>query len=123
MAAEQPGETLIEKIKEKIHGGDSSSSSSSDSDDEKSKASEVAEAVKSKIFRLFGREKPVHRILGGGKPADVFLWKNKKASGIVIIPEDLSVNIALSLRYEINRGFAVLREIATGRDVKKFLAV
>ncbi|RZS02497.1 hypothetical protein BHM03_00032558 [Ensete ventricosum] len=159
MAAEQPGETLIEKIKEKIHGGDSSSSSSSDSDDEKSKASEVAEAVKSKIFRLFGREKPVHRILGGGKPADVFLWKNKKASGIVlggataiwvlfelmeyhlltlvchclilspphipevIIPEDLSVNIALSLRYEIDRGFAVLREIATGRDVKKFLAV
>lgn len=41
----------------------------------------------------------------------------------VIIPEDLSVNIALSLRYEINRGFAVLREIAAGRDVKKFLAV
>ncbi|CAL9149493.1 unnamed protein product [Musa hybrid cultivar] len=173
MATEQPGETLIEKIKEKIHGGDSSSS---DSDDEKSKASEVAEAVKSKIFRLFGREKPVHRILGGGKPADVFLWKNKKASAIVlggataiwvlfelmeyhlltlvchclilslailflwsnattfinkspphipevIIPEDLSVNIALSLRYEINRGFAVLREIAAGRDVKKFLAV
>ncbi|URE24267.1 Reticulon, partial [Musa troglodytarum] len=81
MAAEQPGETLIDKIKEKVHGGDSSSS---DSDDEKSKASEVAEAVKSKIFRLFGREKPLHRILGGGKPADVFLWKNKKASAIVL---------------------------------------
>ncbi|CAD5182292.1 unnamed protein product [Musa acuminata subsp. malaccensis] len=32
-----------------------------------SKASEVAEAVESKIFRLFGREKAVHRILGGGK--------------------------------------------------------
>ncbi|CAL9173491.1 unnamed protein product [Musa hybrid cultivar] len=32
-----------------------------------SKASEVAEPVESKIFRLFGREKAVHRILGGGK--------------------------------------------------------
>ena len=41
----------------------------------------------------------------------------------VIIPEDLTVQIALSLRYEINRGFAVLREIASGRDLKKFLIV
>lgn len=41
----------------------------------------------------------------------------------VSIPEDLAVNIALSLRNEINKGFAVLREIATGRDMKKFLAV
>ncbi|RWW86389.1 hypothetical protein BHE74_00004829 [Ensete ventricosum] len=185
MAAEQPGETLIEKINAvptplgKIHGGDSSSSS--DSDDEKSKASEVAEAVKSKIFRLFGREKPVHRILGGGKriqdravnrnyrnsagcfvqllmfsygrtrkprefkiitarfvSAVMSLSRMQLSDGLpyvfsmarspphipeVIIPEDLSVNIALSLRYEIDRGFAVLREIATGRDVKKFLAV
>ncbi|WOL14677.1 hypothetical protein Cni_G23458 [Canna indica] len=167
-------DTLIEQIKEKIHGGDdSSSSSSSGSDDEKSK---VSAAVKSKIYRLFGREKPVHKILGGGKPADVFLWKDKKASAIVLggattvwilfelmeyhlltlfchciilsltiiflwsnittlinkspphipevsIPEDLAVNIARSLRYEINSGFAILREIATGRDLKKFLVV
>ncbi|WOL01512.1 reticulon-like protein B2 [Canna indica] len=164
-------ETLIEQIKEKIHGGDSSSS-----DDEKSKASEVAEAVKAKVFRLFGREKPVHRILGGGKPADVFLWKDKKASAVVLggataiwvlfelmeyhlltlvchclilslailflwsngtnlmkkspphipqvqIPEDLAEKIALSLRYEVNRSFAALREIATGNDLKKFLSV
>lgn len=57
-------DTLIDQTKEKIHHGDSSSS---DSDDEKSKTSEVAEAVKSKIFRLLGREKPVHKVLGGGK--------------------------------------------------------
>ncbi|THU46415.1 hypothetical protein C4D60_Mb09t04700 [Musa balbisiana] len=167
-------ETLIEQINEKIH--DDGDSSSSDSDDEKSKASVVAEAVKSKIYHLFGREKPVHQVLGGGKPADVFLWKNKKASAVVLggasaiwilfelmeyhlltlvchclilslailflwsnattlinkspphipvvsIPEDLAVNIARSLTYEINRGFSVLREIATGRDLKKFLAV
>jgi hypothetical protein len=41
----------------------------------------------------------------------------------VKIPEDLTVNIALSLRYEINRGFATLREIGHGRDLKKFLIV
>ncbi|KAG6530412.1 hypothetical protein ZIOFF_012644 [Zingiber officinale] len=180
-------ETLIEQIEEKDRGG--GSSSSSDSDDEKSKASEAVEAAKAKIYRLFGREKPVHQILGGGKrrifislfftsfaAADVFLWKDKKASAAVLggataiwilfelmeyhlltlvchsliltlaiiflwsnasnlinksrphipvvsIPEDLTVKIALSLRYEINRSLAVLREIALGRDLKKFLAV
>ena len=41
----------------------------------------------------------------------------------VIIPEDLAVNIALALRFEINRSIAALREIASGRDLKKFLAV
>jgi hypothetical protein len=58
-------ETLVEKILEKIHDhDDSSSSSSSDSDDGKSKSFDSAE---SKIFRLFGREKPLHKVLGGGK--------------------------------------------------------
>ncbi|XP_042380026.1 reticulon-like protein B2 [Zingiber officinale] len=42
---------------------------------------------------------------------------------VVSIPEDLTVKIALSLKYEINRSLAVLREIALGRDLKKFLAV
>jgi hypothetical protein len=41
----------------------------------------------------------------------------------VKIPEDVAVNVALSLRYEINRGFATLREIGHGRDLKKFLIV
>ena len=41
----------------------------------------------------------------------------------VSIPEDVAINVALSLRYEINRAFAVLRDIASGRDLKKFLAV
>jgi len=61
----------------------------------------------------------------------LFLWSN--ASSFinklppripeVIIPEDLVVNIALSTRYEINRAFANLRQIALGRDIKKFLMV
>ena len=57
---ESAAESLVDKITEKTHDHHSSSSSS-DSDDDK------LDAVKSKIFRLFGREKPVHKVLGGGK--------------------------------------------------------
>lgn len=53
-------ESLMEKISDKIHGKDDSSSSS-DSDDDK------ISAMKSKVFRMFGREKPVHNVFGGGK--------------------------------------------------------
>ncbi|CAN1759280.1 Reticulon-like protein B8 [Linum perenne] len=34
--------------------------------------------------KLFGREKPIHNILGGGKSADVLLWRNKKISASVL---------------------------------------
>lgn len=69
---ESVAESLLEKITEKFHGGDSSSS---DSDGEKSSvvdssAPSAAEVVKAKIYRLFGREKPVHKVLGGGKRTD-----------------------------------------------------
>ena len=66
-------ESLLENISEKIHGGHDSSSSSSDSEDEKKeKKSETplsssSSSLKDKIFRLFGREKPVHKVFGGGK--------------------------------------------------------
>ncbi|KAF3333187.1 reticulon-like protein B2 [Carex littledalei] len=33
-----------------------------------------------KSRRLFGREKPVHQVLGGGKTADVLLWRDKKSA-------------------------------------------
>ena len=62
-------ESVMDKISDKFHGGDSSSSS--DSDDEKKKkgssSASSAEAMKAKIYRLFGRERPVHSVLGGGK--------------------------------------------------------
>ncbi|KFK40472.1 hypothetical protein AALP_AA2G000200 [Arabis alpina] len=165
-------ESLMEKISEKIHGHGDSSSSSSDSDDEKKSDS----SLKTKIYRLFGREKPVHKVFGGGKPADIFLWRNKKVSGGVLgaatiswilfelleynlltlfghvsilalavlflwssattfihktpphipeihIPEKIVLELASGLRIEINRGFTVLRHIALGRDLKKFLMV
>jgi hypothetical protein len=64
-------ESLMDKISDKFHGGDSSSSSS-DSDDEKKKtkgspSSSAAADMKAKVYRLFGRERPVHSVLGGGK--------------------------------------------------------
>lgn len=65
----------IEKIHESGvkngHGQDYYSSSSL-SDDE--------HAHRQK-FRLFGRQKPIHKAFGGGKPADVVLWRNKQMSG------------------------------------------
>ncbi|PKA64324.1 Reticulon-like protein B3 [Apostasia shenzhenica] len=163
-------ESVTEKLADQVH----SHGSSSDSDSERPEPSSFS--VKSRIYRLFGREKPVHQVLGGGKPADVLLWRNKKVSAGVLglvtaiwvlfelfdyhlvtlvsygllftlvilflwsnattfinksppripevsVPEDLALDIALSVRYEINRGFAVLRDIVVGRDLKKFLAV
>lgn len=41
----------------------------------------------------------------------------------VHIPEEPVLQIASALRIEINRAFAVLRDIASGRDLKKFLSV
>ncbi|XP_031257140.1 reticulon-like protein B8 [Pistacia vera] len=41
---------------------------------------QTSSSVNSHFNRLFGRQKPVHHLLGGGKPADVLLWRNKKIS-------------------------------------------
>jgi hypothetical protein len=65
------GDSLLEKITEKLHFDDSSSDSS-DSHSEADKP--VVESVKEKVFRLFGREKPVHSVLGGGKRMNLFLY-------------------------------------------------
>ncbi|KAM1613532.1 hypothetical protein PS2_002025 [Malus domestica] len=172
---------------DKIYNHHSSSSSDSDDDKKSKHAASVKakvedekpsarDAVKSKIFRLFGREKPVHKVLGGGKPADVLLWRNKKISASVLaaatvlwvffelleyhlitlvchllilslavfylwsnasnfinksqpqipkvqIPEKTVLELASALRIELNKGFYVLRDIASGRDLKAFLGV
>ncbi|KAF4395167.1 hypothetical protein F8388_001554 [Cannabis sativa] len=65
-SAEAKSESLIEKITEKIHGHGDSSSPSSDSESEQVKP-ESPSSVKTKIFWLFGRERPVHQVFGGGK--------------------------------------------------------
>ncbi|KAM6592304.1 hypothetical protein CsatA_000007 [Cannabis sativa] len=90
-SAEAKSESLIEKITEKIHGHGDSSSSSSDSASEQVKP-ESPSSVKTKIFRLFGRERPVHQDFGGGKRKDLslflsfffFLIQNPPATSIVI---------------------------------------
>ncbi|XP_022023328.1 reticulon-like protein B9 [Helianthus annuus] len=33
------------------------------------------------MLKLFGRERPIHEILGSGKVADILLWRNKAISG------------------------------------------
>ncbi|KAH1106985.1 hypothetical protein J1N35_010753 [Gossypium stocksii] len=166
-------ESMMEKISEKIHGHDSSSSSDSDSDHEKPAS---PSSVKAKIYRLFGRERPVHHVLGGGKPADVFLWRNKKISAGVLggataiwvlfelieyhlltlichisilclallflwsnahtfihksppripeihLPEEPFLQVASALAIELNQGLKLLRDIASGRNLKEFLMV
>lgn len=70
---EVKGESLLEKISGKIHDHDSSSSSS-DSDNEKEKKSSSPDSLKNKVYRLFGREKPLHNVLGGGKRMRLFFF-------------------------------------------------
>lgn len=65
-------ESLLDKITEKLHGHDSSSSSSPDSDSDSEKT--VTSSVKDKVFRLFGRERPVHSVFGAGKRKTFFLF-------------------------------------------------
>uniref|UniRef100_A0A251UKN4 Reticulon-like protein n=1 Tax=Helianthus annuus TaxID=4232 RepID=A0A251UKN4_HELAN len=116
-------------------------------------------SLKSKSNRLFGREKPVHQVFGGGKPADVILWRNKKISASVlagatviwVLFELLEYHLVTLLCHISILVFAilflwssaskiinkspppipevripedtVLQGIASGRDLKKFLAV
>ncbi|KAE9589083.1 hypothetical protein Lal_00000258 [Lupinus albus] len=151
-------------------------SSSSDSDSDHDQRRTPPASLKSNVYRLFGRQHPIHKVFGGGKPADIFLWRNKRSSGIALgagtalwlffemleyhlitlvchllivslaalflwsnasvfihksplhiphiaIPEECVVEIASALTIEINRAFVVLRDIGTGRDLKKFLSV
>ncbi|KAL9265087.1 Reticulon-like protein [Drosera capensis] len=193
--ASADSESLLEKIAEKLHHRDSSSSDSDLDEDHKPTppppvavepvvtAEEIHksppphyQAEKPKVYRLFGRERPVHVLLGGGKPADVLLWRNKQISagalGVatviwvlfellechlltllchilifslallflwsnattfinkappripdVQIPEKAVLEFVSVLRLEINNSIALLRQIATGKELKKFLAV
>ncbi|XP_058091425.1 reticulon-like protein B9 isoform X2 [Magnolia sinica] len=49
--------------------------SSSDSDDKPQSSSRV---------KLFGRKRPLHTVLGGGKVANVILWRNKHFSAAIL---------------------------------------
>uniref|UniRef100_A0ACD5YQE5 Uncharacterized protein n=1 Tax=Avena sativa TaxID=4498 RepID=A0ACD5YQE5_AVESA len=130
----------------------------------------------SRGFRFLGEDKSVHKALGGGKTADVLLWKDKKMSAAVIggatviwvlfevveynfmplvshfligalavvflwskatifikksspdipevqISEELAANIVKVLRTDINQALRLLREIAMGHDLMKFIGL
>ncbi|KAG6425659.1 hypothetical protein SASPL_116104 [Salvia splendens] len=98
-------ESLIENVTEKLHGSDSSSSDADGDDGIKSAAS----AVKSKITAYSAAKSP--------------LTKSRPRIPEVGIPEDIVRDIASAFRSEINFTLATLREIASGKDVKSFLAV
>ncbi|KAF3454771.1 hypothetical protein FNV43_RR05219 [Rhamnella rubrinervis] len=34
--------------------------------------------------RLFGRQRPLHLVLGSGRPADIILWRNKELSACIL---------------------------------------
>ncbi|KAK9663872.1 hypothetical protein RND81_14G003800 [Saponaria officinalis] len=74
-------ENLLNNIMESIAEGVQKPKSSSFIEEE---VSEYTESVTTQFNRLFGRQKPVHKVLGGGKSADVLLWRNKKISASVL---------------------------------------
>lgn len=52
-----------------------------------------------------------------------FVYRSPPKIPEVAIPEKPLMEIVSALRIEINKGFAALRDIASGKDLKKFLAV
>ncbi|KAF2290333.1 hypothetical protein P3X46_028125 [Hevea brasiliensis] len=166
---------LVKEIEKRDYdnndNNDKHSSSSSDSE-----IDNYAILKSARKNRLFGRQKPLHLVLGGGKSADIILWRNKQAStGVfsaatviwllfecagyhlltflchslifslatlflwsnlasfvnmsppefpkITVPEHLLVNFLLWVRAELNRAFITLRDVASGKDLKKFLSV
>ncbi|MBA0670923.1 hypothetical protein Goklo_024709 [Gossypium klotzschianum] len=97
-------ESVMGKIIGKIHDHDSSSDS-----DHKNPSS--PSSVEAKIYRVLGRERPVHHVLVVEKSADLLLWRNKKISAGVL--GGATAIWALKL----------LRDIASGRNPKKFLMI
>ncbi|KAH0663492.1 hypothetical protein KY284_028423 [Solanum tuberosum] len=67
------GESTLENKQKALNHNDSSSSSTTDDD--------FRRPIDKKKCHLFDRHKPIHSTLGGGKLADVLLWRKKKISG------------------------------------------
>ncbi|KAI7750677.1 hypothetical protein M8C21_029521 [Ambrosia artemisiifolia] len=71
---------IMDSFSDKQHQKHNNSASFFAPDDEDKSHSVVG----AHFNRLFGRQKPIHHILGGGKSADVLLWRNKKISASVL---------------------------------------
>ncbi|XP_050219548.1 reticulon-like protein B5 [Mercurialis annua] len=169
-----PQDQLVDEIQSRDIKNDKHSSSSSSSSDSETDSHAILHSARKN--RLFGRQKPLHLVLGGGKSADIILWRNKQSSGCVFgaatviwllfecaaytlltflchslilsfsllflwsnlasflnmsppefpkitVPEELLVTVLLWVRGEINRAFTTFRDVASGKDLKKFLLV
>ena len=53
----------------------------------------------------------------------MFVYRSPPKIPEVSIPEKPLLEIVSALRIEINQGLAAIRDIASGKDLKKFLAV
>ncbi|KAL5581525.1 hypothetical protein UlMin_013967 [Ulmus minor] len=171
MSEKSAAENLLDRVVDSITESSSKQKSSFS-------AEEISESVTTQFNRLFGREKPVHHILGGGKSADVLLWRNKKisagvlggatavwvvfewldynflnitsfililgllaqfiwsnASGVIssgrshskvprlVLPEDIFVNISVSVGRHVNQVLGFLQDLAIGGNLKQLLIV
>lgn len=71
-AAENILNNIVDSISETLHKQKSG------------KFSEEQSKVSDQVNKLFGRQNSVHSLFGGGKSADVLLWRNKKISVSVL---------------------------------------
>ncbi|XP_026655689.2 reticulon-like protein B8 isoform X2 [Phoenix dactylifera] len=108
--------------------------------------SEEQNTVPTQMNKLVGRQKSIHKILGGGKSADVLLWRNKKISSSVltgatatwvlfewlqspsqvprlVLPEELFINIAVCIGAQINQFLGFIQDVACGRNLRQSLVV
>ncbi|KAG4998191.1 hypothetical protein JHK85_029630 [Glycine max] len=60
-------DSFSDKVEEKFHDHNSDSDSYSDSDDDHNNRPPPKTTVSNNVYRLFGRDQPVHKVLGGGK--------------------------------------------------------
>ncbi|KAL8235839.1 hypothetical protein R6Q59_016920 [Mikania micrantha] len=79
----------VEKMTDKIHHDDSESEKKTKHDDidvvdDDDDVKKPTSALKSKSNLFSGRDQPVPQVFGGVKPADVFLWRNKKISASIL---------------------------------------
>ncbi|TYI54903.1 hypothetical protein E1A91_D11G105100v1 [Gossypium mustelinum] len=114
-------ESVMGKIIGKIHDHDSSSDS-----DHKNPSS--PSSVEAKIYRVLGRERPVHHVLGDqgfifGFRMDLLDCKTPPHIPEVHLPEEPFLQVASALTLELNQALKLLRDIASGRNPKKFLMV
>ncbi|KAK4718465.1 hypothetical protein R3W88_016803 [Solanum pinnatisectum] len=129
-------DSVMDKVNDKLHNHDSSS----DSDDDKGKKSPVNAKVTAGvlgfatvIWALFELLEyhlltlVCHILIVA--VAVLFLWSN--ASTFintyvyfkVVLPKDIVLGVASALRIEINQALEILWDIASGKDLKKFLVV